>query len=66
MIVFFQKENSMKNIYRPLFLKIFKKYNYTWEDLDLKMYEKILKEEGIKKEKIKKEINFLKNNLDIC
>lgn len=50
----------MKGSYHPIFLEIFKKYSYSWEDLDIRSYENILREEGYEKKEILKEIEYLK------
>jgi hypothetical protein len=49
--------------YKPLYEAIFEEYNYSWEDLDLKIYRSILREMGYSKEAIKKEIAFLEDLL---
>lgn len=50
----------MKQKYSPLYLKILCTHSYTWEDLDKKIYRKILKEEGYEKNEIRKEMDYLK------
>lgn len=50
----------MREEYKALYHAIFKDHDYTWEDIDRKMYRKILLEEGYDKEAIKKEMTYLK------
>lgn len=47
--------------YHPVYPYIFSKYNYSWEDLDLEIYSKILKEEGYPNSFIKEEVSYLRN-----
>lgn len=45
--------------YKPIYTKLFQKHGYSWDDLDLNLYARILKEEGYNIRRIKEEINFV-------
>ncbi len=53
----------MTILYKPLYIKLFKKFGYSWEDIDLFIYSKILKEEGFTKPQIEKEIKWINEHI---
>lgn len=53
---------KMSEKYSPLYEVLFKRYDYTWEDLDKDIYKKILLEEGYPQDIVDKELDYLDKN----